>query len=336
MNFMWKDIMAGLMMGMVLPGLILNFAAAQLRMGREQEVQPAVAITVPLYEEVSEPSEPSVKILKIRLRNQNGEMEEWAVDDYLIGVVLAEMPAWFEAEALKAQAVVARTYALKAYSTGGKHGDGSVCTQPGCCQAYISEDAYLQEKGSTADLEKIRAAVEETSGYVLVYDGDLIEATYFSCSGGKTEDALAVWGTDYPYLRSVNSPGEEAATHYSDTEFFDAEEFCASLGIPLQGSPKDWVESITYTSGGGIAEARICGKLFSGVQLRNLLGLRSTSISITAAEEGITVMTKGYGHRVGMSQYGADAMAVSGSTWQQILSHYYSGTSVVKWKEEYT
>ena len=289
--------MAGLMMGMVLPGLILNFAAAQLRMGREQEVQPAVAIAVPLYEEVSEPSEPSVKILKIRLRNQNGEMEEWAVDDYLIGVVLAEMPAWFEAEALKAQAVVARTYALKAYRTGGKHGDGSVCTQPGCCQAYISEDAYLQEKGSTADLEKIRAAVEETSGYVLVYDGDLIEATYFSCSGGRTEDAVAVWGTVYPYLQAVESPGEEDAAAFYREKIFTPEQFRKALAVQLKGQPEDWFGKVTYTAGGGVETMTIGGVAYKGTTLRSLLGLRSTMFSISLEDGNILVRMKGYGHR---------------------------------------
>lgn len=330
MNRIWKDIMAGLVMGMIVPGIVLNYAAAQLQPETE-EIAVAAAAMAP---ESPEETQSIENKLKVRLRNQSAEVIQWEMDAYLVGVVLAEMPAGFETEALKAQAVVARTYALKAYTTGGKHGDGSVCTQSGCCQAYISEENYLKNRGTPKDVEKVRSAVLETSGYVLMYGGELIEATYFSCSGGQTEDAVAVWGTDFPYLRSVASPGEENAAYYTGTTQMEGKEFCRLLGISPQGSPNDWIEDITYTSGGGIDEAVIGGKVFSGVQLRQLLGLRSTAVSMQVQGQTIVLTTKGYGHRVGMSQYGADAMAASGSNWRQILAHYYSGTEAVMWKAE--
>ena len=133
------------------------------------------------------------------------------MNDYLTEVLLGEMPAEFEMEALKAQAVAARTYTAKAAITGGKHGDGSVCSDSACCQAYLPQETYLMLGGTEENLEKINKAVLETTGLVLAYDGNLIEATYFSCSGGSTEDAAAVWGTEYPYLQAVASPGGGSA-----------------------------------------------------------------------------------------------------------------------------
>lgn len=172
----------------------------------------------------------------------------------------------------------------------------------------------------------MRRAVEATAGLVLTYEGSLIEATYFSCSGGSTEDAAAVWGTDFPYLQAVESPGEEQAAHYTDTVTLNAQSFQAALGETLPGAPDSWFGEITYTDGGGVAEMKIGGKTYSGTKLRRLLQLRSTAFTIRAGEDTIEITTKGYGHRVGMSQYGADAMAVKGSYFKTILAHYYPGT----------
>ena len=254
------------------------------------------------------------------------------LDTYLTGVVLAEMPAEFEEEALKAQAVVARTYALKRYATGNKHSQRAVCTDSTCCQAYKTEEEFLETGASQELLEKVRCAVLQTTGMVLTYNNALIEATYFSCSGGRTEDALAVWGADIPYLKSVSSPGEEAAAYHVDTVTFSSEEFCSLLGRSLSGIPADWIGQITYTQGGGVDTLTICGETYRGTQLRQLLKLRSTAFIITAAGNTITVTTKGYGHRVGMSQYGAEAMAVNGCTCAQILAHYYPGTLLTLWQ----
>lgn len=247
--------------------------------------------------------------------------------------MLGEVPAYFEPETLKAQAVAARTYAAKAKATGGKHGDGSVCMDSQCCQAYRDPDDYLSSGGNQEDVAKVRRAVTDTSGYVLTYGGELIEAVYFSCSGGSTEDAAAVWGEEIPYLQATDSPGEENAAHNTDSVAFSAAQFREALGKPLTGDPRDWFGKVTYTSGGGVAEIDICGETYTGVQIRKLLGLRSTAFAVTVEGSTIRIDTRGYGHRVGMSQYGADAMAAAGSTFQEILAHYYSGTKLERWEE---
>ena len=312
MKQLGKDILVSAAVGILLPAMILNYGAKVRRMTlQEAQIRETTAHTP----------------LPVKVRNEQGIVTEGEMDDYLVGVVLAEMPASFEPEALKAQAIVARTYARKAYTNGGKHGDGSVCTDPACCQGYLSKEAYLEQGGTEADVERISSAVSETSGQVLTYGEELIEATYFSCSGGSTEDAVAVWGTEFPYLQAVDSPGEENAAHYQDTVDFLREELEEKLGVTLGPAV---VEAVTYTEGGGVDSISFGGRYFTGTEVRRLLGLRSTAFSVSAAGNTVTFTTRGYGHRVGMSQYGADAMAVEGKTCQDILSHYYRGTTLVQ------
>lgn len=309
MRQLWRDLLTAIFMGMLLPGVLLNGAVMMM----ESDVQPP------------EPAVETAVTCPIRVRF-GSRVEEMDLNKYLTGVVLAEMPASFEPEALKAQSVAARTYACKAYFTGGKHGDGSVCTDASCCQGYITEEAYLEKGGVLESVQKIAAAVADTTGQVLTYGGALIEATYFACSGGYTEDAAAVWGTDFPYLQSVPSP--EEAARYDQSVTFTAEEFQILLERTLQGTPKDWITITTYTEGGGVASIIIGGQTYSGTELRSLLGLRSTAFTVDATVDGLAFSTKGYGHRVGLSQYGAESMAVGGKTYRQILAHYYPGTEL--------
>lgn len=322
MKPIWKEMCLAALMGLVVPGVLLGTLA---RLDRPVEE------TEPATDAQTEETQTRENVaLTMYLRQADGTVTQMDMDEYLVGVVLAEMPASFEQEAKKAQAVVARTYTRKAWVTGGKHGDGSVCTDSACCQAYITEAEYLNRGGTQEAVESAREAVAATSGYVLTYDGNLIEATYFSCSGGSTEDAVAVWGTDFPYLRATDSPGEEDAAHYTDTVTFTKEEFQNLLGTSLRGSPASWLGMATYTAGGGIASMEIGGVSYKGTELRSLLGLRSTAFTMTAEGDTITVTTRGYGHRVGMSQYGADAMAVAGSSYAEILAHYYQGTTLTE------
>ncbi|MCD7858924.1 MAG: stage II sporulation protein D [Firmicutes bacterium] len=258
--------------------------------------------------------------------------QDMALETYITGVVLGEMPAYFEPEALKAQAVVARTYTLRALYTGGKHADGAVCTDSSCCQAYCSAADYLACGGSEEDLEKIASAVAATYHEVLSYGGEPIEATYFACSGGKTEDAAAVWGSEVPYLLSVDSPGEEFAASYTNTVEFTYAEFADALGLALSGSAASWFGSTSYTAGGGVDTMEIGGVTFSGTQLRSLLGLNSTAFTVQLRSNAIAITTSGKGHRVGMSQYGADAMALAGSSYEEILFYYFTGVSLDKWE----
>ncbi len=249
------------------------------------------------------------------------------LEEYILGVVLGEMPVDFEPAALMAQSVVARTYTCKSINRS-KHDTADVCVESSCCQAYLAPELFLESGGNLTTLYKVKQAVEDTEGQVLMYQGELIEATYFSCSGGRTEAAYAVWGGDVPYLQAVDSPGEEGAKYFTDTVQFSVEEFCRKLNISNSLEVDTWVKNIKYTAGGGIDAITINGCIFSGTEIRRLLNLRSTAFVISVIGDTVTVTTKGYGHRVGMSQYGAEAMAVQGSTYKEILEHYYPGTEL--------
>lgn len=311
MRPLWKDILVAVWLGMIIPGIVLN--AFVLKEKYRDRIQ------IPTEHQDSEP------FLTVPVRDRDGTLHDMPFNRYLSGVLLAEMPASFHPEALKAQSVAARTYTWKAFTNGGKHGDGSVCMDSACCQGYLSENEYLSSGGTREDFDKVCRAVEATSKMVLSYEGDLIEATYFSSSGGTTESAVAVWGTDYPYLQSVPSPEQNQEPV---TVEFTPEEFQKLLGQSFHGDPAQWFDSITYTDGGGVETIEICGKDYTGTQIRGLLGLRSTAFQIMTNGRKISVITRGYGHRVGMSQYGANAMAENGKTWQQILQHYYPGTQL--------
>lgn len=309
-----QEIITAVLLGVLVPALVLRTALLVRQPSVPHPPESTSGGTVP-------PGEESTSISVFF----GDEMREMDLNDYLVGVLLQEMPASFAEEAKKAQAVVARTYTLRVAERGDKHGSGGVCTDYTCCQAYIDPQAYVDKGGDPEAVEAARQAVEGTDGMVLTYDGKLIDATYFSCSGGYTEDAAAVWGGDVPYLQSVSSPGEEYAAHYTDTVQFSGEEFAAALGADLSGLPAAWLGEITRTEGGGVDEMEIGGETYAGTELRKLLGLRSTAFVITATDDIITITTKGYGHRVGMSQYGADAMAAGGSGYEEILTHYYTG-----------
>jgi len=318
--------MLAIVMGIVLPALLFTIAE-QVPRGNIAE-QTYTEITQNETEQQETAALPVYESRTIQVLQNDGSIQDFELEEYVTGVVLGEMPADFETDALKAQAVVARTYALKRNTTGKKHRDGAVCMNAGCCQAYCSEETYLKQGGLDSAVEKVRIAVQSTAGQVLTYEGKLIEATYFSCSGGKTEDAVAVWGTDVPYLQAVDSPGEEHAVYHSDTVKYTSKEFADRLGIKASGLPASWLGTVIYTEGDGVDQMEIAGKVFKGTTLRPKLGLRSTSFSIQINGDTVTITTKGFGHRVGMSQYGADAMAVKGSDYKQILAHYYPGTAL--------
>lgn len=263
----------------------------------------------------------------VRMKDQT--VRQLPLEQYIVSVVLREMPADFHIEALKAQAVVARTYTIRHMQGSGKHQTADVCADSSCCQGYWDSVDYLASGGSMDKLALIEKAVSDTAGLILIYDDEPIEATYFSCSGGNTEDALAVWGSDVPYLKATESPGEEHAAHYTDTVRYSVSEVAELLGINLKRERDFQVGKISYTEGGGIDAIEICGKKFLGTTVRKKLSLRSTAFVISVTGSTVTVTTKGYGHRVGMSQYGADAMAEAGSDYCEILIHYYKGVEIV-------
>ena len=258
-----------------------------------------------------------------------------SLEDYLTGVVLAEMPASFEPAALEAQAVAARTFVLK-QRLAPKHDNADVCAQGSCCQAYLTEAEAAEKLGTDAAsyVEKVRTAVHATDGLVIEYEGELIEAVYFSNSGGATEAAVAVWGGEVPYLQSVESPGEEESSRYADSVVVPFAEFRRTVlaeapEADLTGQPAEWFGGETRTEGGGVETLEIGGVAFSGTALRSLFGLRSTNFTVGVQRDGIVFDTLGNGHRVGMSQYGAQAMAENGADFREILTHYYSGVEIV-------
>ena len=322
-----KDLLRGALIGFVTPAVLLTAVVAVSQQPEQtQPSRPGIAVTLPILQTTA-----SQEREKLYLPVQTDtELVQMELETYLVGVLLREVSTDFSMEALKAQAVAARTYALKAHTLGYKH-DGAVCTTAACCQGYLSPEAYLSAGGDASGLDRVRSAVEETAGLVLCYEEELILATYFDCSGGYTEDAAAVWGKIYPYLRAVESPGEEIAPYYRDTVIFSLDAFREALGEDLPGQPETWFDQVTYTPGGGVETMIIGGHTFSGTQLRSLLGLRSTVFSVSVTTDGIAISTQGYGHRVGLSQYGAEAMARNGQDFVQILAHYYLGSEIVNY-----
>lgn len=305
MNKFMRTLVFVLILGIVLPTIVLNILTRSDK------------YTIP---KSSEEDPPAAVEYKVQVITEDGTMDEMDLEEYVLGVVLAEMPASFSSEALKAQAVLARTYALKRLAAMDKHQQGAICTDSTCCQGFCSPQSYA---GDNSMLNKVKLAVKATESMILVYDGQLIEATYFSCSGGKTEDAVAVWGTEVPYLRATESPGEQDSIHYIDSVVMRKADVLESLG--LSGNSLE-ISNITYTDGGGVDQICICGQTFTGVQIRELLQLKSTAFRMSVIGERVMITTKGFGHRVGMSQYGADAMAKAGKSYVEILSHYYHGT----------
>lgn len=263
-------------------------------------------------------------VSEITVYRLNGSVIKLNMTDYLIGVVSSEMPASFNLEALKAQSVLARTYALKAKQTGKKLTD-TVSTQ-----SYIDIDQMKNKWGNSFNTyyNKIKNAVENTNGEYLSYNGNYIEALYHSTNNGKTESSLDVFGIYYPYLISVSSEYDKNASSYLRTINMPLDTISNKLGLSLNNDSV--INILSYTDGGNIKEININGNNFSGKKVRELLGLRSTDFDISISDNNANITTRGYGHGVGMSQYGANGMANAGYSYKDILSHYYPGTTLTK------
>lgn len=263
-------------------------------------------------------------VSEITVYRLNGSVIKLNMTDYLIGVVSSEMPASFNLEALKAQSVLARTYALKAKQTEKKLTD-TVSTQ-----SYIDIDQMKNKWGNSFNTyyNKIKNAVENTNGEYLSYNGNYIEALYHSTNNGKTESSLDVFGNYYPYLISVSSEYDKNASSYLRTINMPLDTISNKLGLSLNNDSV--INILSYTDGGNIKEININGNNFSGKKVRELLGLRSANFDISISDNNANITTRGYGHGVGMSQYGANGMANAGYSYKDILSHYYPGTTLTK------
>ena len=274
------------------------------------------------------------------LHRDTNEIEEINLDEYLCGVVSAEMPADYEIEALKAQAVVARTYTLYKIINAKPHGEeADICDSFECCQAWISKEERFDRWDDSTENQnwnKIVTAVNETKGKVVTYEGKIINAFFHANSGGKTEIPVNVWGgTGYPYLQVVETSGEEGYTQYSSEVQLTIEELVnkfkekyEDIVVNLENI-NEKIKILEYTESGRVKTLKVGNKNIAGTEVRTILGLRSTNFDIEINENNVTFKVIGYGHGIGMSQTGADAMAKQGSNYEQIIKHFYVGVEIV-------
>lgn len=290
--------------------------------GREQ--------TAPLRDEQS--------ILQVYDGEKNVEM---TMAEYLPGVVRGEMPATFEEEALKAQAVAERTFIYYHMQGGRKaaHPDADVCMDYRCCNAWVSQEQAKSNWGDNYEEynRKIQQSVEETDGQVMLYDGKPILAAFHSSSAGVTAKSGDAWVSDLPYLVSVESPeNADSVPNYYSVNTFTPEEFREKVlaqepTAVLEGSPAEWVTDLQKNESGRVESVTVGGISLRGTRVRSILGLRSACFTAECTDSAITFRVTGYGHGVGMSQYGANALAKEGKTWQEILRWYYRGVSIETW-----
>lgn len=258
----------------------------------------------------------------INVKKNDGTVLRLELEEYVTGVVGAEMPALFNIEALKAQAVIARTYALKVNSRG------QVLSVTESTQSYKNNSELQSLWGSSYSIyyNKIKSAVESTKGMYLSYNGSYIEAVYHSTSNGRTEDSVNVWGNYYSYLVSVDSPYDSSNPSYIASNIISYTELSNKLGFDINSDT--FFNILDRTSGDRVLSISVDGNVYSGVEFRNKLGLRSADFDIEKVTDGVNFITRGYGHGVGMSQYGANGMAKNGYSYRDILLHYYSGVSI--------
>lgn len=269
---------------------------------------------------------------------KTGEVEELKIDEYLYGVVSAEMPAYFDIEALKAQAIVARTYTIyKIINNQGKHEGADICDNSACCQAWITKEDRLArwEESNREDYwNRIVTAVDSTAGKIITYEGKPINAFFHSNSGGSTEVPLNVWGgSGYPYLQVIKTAGEDAYSQYnSEVELTKAEVIekikATHSEIEIDFSAENAIQILERTESGRIKTVKFGNVNLSGVEARTIFGLRSANFTVEILEDKIKFTVIGYGHGVGMSQTGADALAKQGSNFEEIIKHFYVGVEI--------
>lgn len=266
----------------------------------------------------------------VRVMNEStGVITSVPFEEYIVGVLAGEMPVSFELEALKAQAVAARSYVMKKMIYNREKEYDVVDTVNN--QVYLSDD-YLRtvwKDEYISKINKVKKAVVETKGEYLDYQGQVVEAFFFSTSVGMTENSEDVFVEKVPYLRSVKSEWDrDVSPVFQDQFTFNLSDFYMKLGLPYEQNID--VEVVEQTSTGRIKQVKINEVLFTGSDVFSKLGLRSTFFTIEQNGDDVTVYTKGYGHGVGMSQYGALGMALEGYTYDEILKYYYQGVTIKK------
>ena len=269
--------------------------------------------------------------------NEEGRSIKLGLEEYVKGVVCSEMPLNFNKEALKAQAIVARTYAMGHALDEGCSKFGSDVCDTVHCQVYTPKEKKISQLGAIGESRwaLVEEVINETKGLVLSYNGELAtDAYYFSTSSGKTENVEDVFSTSVPYLKSVKSPGEEVAPKYNSTETYDFNRFVQIVNsnyINANMSPVNIESQISiesYTDGGAVKSIQLGGVKITGVEFRRIFGLNSANFSLEFLSNQISINCKGFGHGVGMSQWGANIMAEEGKSCEEILKHYYTGINI--------
>lgn len=263
--------------------------------------------------------------------SESGKIKKTEMREYIIGCVAAEMSPLSHSEALKAQAAASFSYAL--YVT--ENAEKEISDSPASHQGYISEKERKEKWKENYEKyeKKIESAVDAVSGYEITYNGAAALTVYHSLSAGRTQSAKNVWGEDYPYLQSVNSPGDILSPKRVSEHTFSSAEYVDMLeknGIPKSEDPKENAGKITLNSDEYVSEITINGMSISGSEFRKIFGLESTSFNVEYSGKEYIITCIGSGHGAGMSQYGADYMARQGSTWQEIITHYYIGVEIKK------
>lgn len=334
---------------MLLTGGIIFLLGLCFLLGRRKTEESKFQITVkknlPLLEDSTStqeeihPKDAYPKVVHVFVKSSD-TLQDMAVEEYLLGVLSGEMRPQWPMDALKAQAIAARSYVLhKCRALGGKgcSKGGDICTFSGHCMAFLSEEERKNRWGRdfSSYEARIRQAVYETKGQVLTYKGEIIHALFHASSGGRTEDVYTVYQMKLPYLQSVESPEEKGMrTSYEEEKSWTKEEWIKVLkekwpkmNLTVKGLEKQ-VKNILYTPSGRIDTMNIGGQTINGKELRSLLSLRSTYITLTFTQNEVKIKTKGYGHGVGLSQAGAYSMAQKGKNYREILLHYYPGTQI--------
>lgn len=263
--------------------------------------------------------------------NIDGEITEMDMEEYLISVVAGEVYPNYHNEALKAQAVAARTYLVYKMQKGGCSKGGDICTESAHCQAYKTKEKMVSGWGENYEeyYNKIKNAVYATEGEIVLYDNEPINALYHSASVGQTEDCVAVFGGSYPYLKSVSSTVSQKNSEYEKEVTFTKKEFLEKIKESFNVDiDKIDIKIISHTSSGRVSTLKIGEKSVKATALRKCLGLRSTDFTFQNEGDKITFVMKGFGHGVGLSQVGAEELAQSGKTYKEILTHYYTDTEV--------
>ncbi len=288
--------------------------------------KPETEITI---EKIPEPTATPQKTIQV---NHNGELQTMNLEEYIIDVVAGEVYPTYEPEALKAQAVAARTYLYYKMSGGGCANGGDICTNSAHCQAFKSNEQMRSQWGENYEkyYNAIAQAVTATSGEIITYESKPICALYHSSSVGSTEDCVSVFGGNYPYLVSVETTADKSEEELSESLTLTKDQFTEKINAAFEDIHVDSIaiKIDSYTAAGRVATVQIGESIVKATALRTALGLRSTDFTFENNKNSITFYMKGYGHGVGMSQHGAQGMALEGYDYKQILTHYYTGTTI--------